>query len=132
MTRERMKEERLRINRTIGKNISRERKQRGLSMDELSQILDLTPSHLHMIERGERGANPVVLERLAKSLSIPYVNLFSEGIKTPDINGEEAERELYNQQILALISTMESTALDVTLSAVKGILRLCNTRKVSE
>ena len=49
------------IRKEMGSRVRALRKARGLSIDELSTQLELTPSHLGLIERGERG---ITVERL--------------------------------------------------------------------
>jgi transcriptional regulator with XRE-family HTH domain len=49
------------IRKEMGIRVRALRRAQGLSIDELSAKLDLTPSHLGLIERGERG---VTVERL--------------------------------------------------------------------
>jgi transcriptional regulator with XRE-family HTH domain len=49
------------IRKEMGCRVRALRRARGLSIDELSAKLALTPSHLGLIERGERG---ITVERL--------------------------------------------------------------------
>lgn len=45
------------------------RKYRGLTLQRLADRLDMTPSHLSMLERGERGYTQETLEAIADALS---------------------------------------------------------------
>ena len=59
MFRGRMRDEKIRIDYTIGRNIKMERNRRGISREEFAAMLDLSVAHLGLIERGERGATNV-------------------------------------------------------------------------
>lgn len=52
------------------------RKERKLTLEELSKITNISKSHLNYIERGERKVTIDVLCQIAKSLNIDEKNLY--------------------------------------------------------
>lgn len=44
------------------------RKSRGLTLEQLAERIDMTPSHLSMLERGHRGYAQETLEAIADAL----------------------------------------------------------------
>ena len=129
MERGRMREDKLRLNKIIGSNIKRERQLKGLTRDELAEIIDLTTTHLGLIERGERGASHVVLERITQTFGLSYDQLYTDRKKLPEQMKARAEKGSYYDQIFALTSTLDETALAVVADNIKGILMLCNSQK---
>lgn len=131
MIRGRMKNDKVRINKTIGNNIKRERKLMGMSREELAEIIDLTPAHMGLIERGERGASHVVLERMTKIFGISYDSFFTDINEIPGHMTDNTEKEAYYKQIFALVSTLDETALNAIVSIIKSVTNLCSAKKVS-
>jgi transcriptional regulator with XRE-family HTH domain len=64
------------INETIGRNIRFERKSRGMSIDELAEIIEVSPGFLGMMERGQRGITPFTLYCLSQVFNIPVDAFF--------------------------------------------------------
>lgn len=52
------------------------RKERGLTQMEFSNICDMQPSYVGLVERAECAPTIRVMERLAKGLNVPIVELF--------------------------------------------------------
>lgn len=46
------------------------RKHKGLTLEQLGGAIDMTESHLSMLERGERGYTQETLERIAAALNV--------------------------------------------------------------
>lgn len=51
------------------------RKDRGLNLEQLAGRLDMTASHLSMLERGERGYTQETLEKIAHALRTDVASL---------------------------------------------------------
>jgi transcriptional regulator with XRE-family HTH domain len=51
------------------------RQHRGLTLEQLADRLDVTASHLSMLERGQRGYAQETLERLAEALQTDPASL---------------------------------------------------------
>ncbi|MCL2217024.1 MAG: helix-turn-helix transcriptional regulator, partial [Defluviitaleaceae bacterium] len=72
------KKDKIRIDSVIGYNVRAEREMRKITREELAESMDLTVSHMGLIERGERGATAVTLEKLARVFEVPVDNFFAE------------------------------------------------------
>jgi len=51
------------------------RRHRGLTLQAVADRMEMTPSHLSMMERGQRGYNVYTLERLAAALRVDKTRL---------------------------------------------------------
>ena len=60
----------------IGSNIRKERIACGLTIDDLSKLLDLTEGAVGLIERGMRGATPLTLLKLSDIFNRPIDHFF--------------------------------------------------------
>ncbi|HIP11755.1 MAG TPA: XRE family transcriptional regulator [Arcobacter sp.] len=60
----------------FGKNISKLRKERELSQEELAFKAGLHRTHIGMIERAERNITLLNIEKLATGLGVPIDELF--------------------------------------------------------
>lgn len=55
---------------SIGRRIREERTLRGLSIEKLAEMAEVTPSFLGLIERGERKLSVHTLDKITKALQI--------------------------------------------------------------
>ena len=62
----------------LGKNIAYWRKQRGLSQEELSEMIDVTKQYLAHVERGERILSVPTLHIVAEVLKVSIDSLLYE------------------------------------------------------
>jgi len=65
----------MRLARTLGLNVRRYRKERGLSQEALADAVDLAVTYVGQIERGLRNPTLDVVERLAKVLDVKPLDL---------------------------------------------------------
>lgn len=70
-----------RFNRTF---IREWRKHRGLTLERLADRLDMTPGHLSMLERGQRGYTQETLEAIADALLTDVASLLMRNPADPD------------------------------------------------
>ena len=63
-----MTKEKLRL--IIGGNIKQERLSRGMTIDEVSELMNLTPGFVGLIERGERGITILNLCKLTEIFGV--------------------------------------------------------------
>jgi transcriptional regulator with XRE-family HTH domain len=66
------------INDIVGSNIKQIREERGLSLEKLSRLADVSKSMLGQIERGESSPTINVLWKIANGLKIPFSSLTTE------------------------------------------------------
>lgn len=62
----------------IRKNISRIRKEQGLSQEQLGFKADIHRAYIGFIERGAKSPNIDHLENIANALKVPVIKLFLE------------------------------------------------------
>ena len=121
-----------RLDVIIGKNIRLERESRKLSRDELAEMMELTSSHMGLIERGERGATAVTLSRLSKSFDIPIDHLFASPKKGGLSVREDKELGANIKKIHSLITCLDESELEFVIHAIKGIIAMNRDLSVDE
>ena len=126
MDRERVKKAKDVLDKIIGQNIRIEREVRNLSRDELAEILDLTTSHIGLIERGERGATGVTLMKLSRALDKPIDDFFHEKVDSLQVREEKNSDTLdaNRKKIASLITYLTDNELNFIAEMTKGIIRL--------
>jgi len=122
----RMRDEKIRIDYTIGRNIKMERNRRGISREEFAAMLDLSVAHLGLIERGERGATNVVLERVSRVLEIPIDDFFIDHSNDERDRIRQEESEIYRKKVLTLTASLDEFELIALVYCIKGLLLLRN------
>ncbi|MCL2577835.1 MAG: helix-turn-helix transcriptional regulator [Defluviitaleaceae bacterium] len=123
-----------RLDSRIGQNIRTEREMRKMSREELAEALDLTVSHMGLIERGERGATAVTLEKLAYVFDIKIDALFSEPergkIKLNE--GNSSSLESNRRKITSMITRLNENESEFLIHVIKGLINLHPTRSINE
>jgi len=112
-----------RLDEIIGKNIRLERESRRLSRDELAEMMDLTSSHMGLIERGERGATAVTLSKLSKAFDIPIDNLFAS-TKPGGLSVKEEKNSPQAKKIQSLMTCLNETELEFVVHTIKGVIAM--------
>jgi transcriptional regulator with XRE-family HTH domain len=62
----------------VARNVRRIRMERGLSQEELADLVGISRNYVGMIERRENSPTVVMIERLAKALKVDPVQFFEE------------------------------------------------------
>jgi transcriptional regulator with XRE-family HTH domain len=62
----------------VARNVRRIRVERGLSQEELADLVGISRNYVGMIERQENSPTVVMIERLAKALKVDPVQFFEE------------------------------------------------------
>ncbi|MCL2404652.1 MAG: helix-turn-helix domain-containing protein [Defluviitaleaceae bacterium] len=125
--------EKARLDEVIGKNIRLEREARRLTRDELAEMMELTTSHMGLIERGERGATAVTLSKVSRAFDIPVDHLFSNPqsggltIREDDSNGPQSTRK----KVQSLITCLNESELNLVVHTIKGIIAMSNSIEVN-
>jgi transcriptional regulator with XRE-family HTH domain len=60
------------------------RQHRGLTLEKLAGRMDMTPSHMSMLERGQRGYTQDTLEAVATALQTDVASLLMRDPADPD------------------------------------------------
>jgi transcriptional regulator with XRE-family HTH domain len=124
MAKNRTKQEKEHLDKIIGKNIRAERESRNLSRDELAEMLDLTTSHMGLIERGERGATAVTLSKLTRVLQHPIDNFFSPPAALSLKEERSSDRNASHKKIASLITTLTEPELKYVVHVIQGLSML--------
>jgi len=125
-----MSKDKKRLDKIIGANIRTERARRQITREDLADIVELTTSHIGLIERGERGATAVLLQRLSKAFNISIDSLFLDFIYNdrPRSEKNDAANKIYRKKVYALISNFDEHELEALSHTIKGILGLRGNR----
>ena len=118
--------EKVRLDEIIGRNIRLERELRKLNRDELAEMMDLTTSHMGLIERGERGATAVTLSKVSKTFDIPVDHLFSSP-RASGLSVREDEKrgpQPIRKKIHSLITCLNEVELNLVVHTIKGIIEM--------
>ena len=116
-------------NVAVGKNLRRMRLLRKMSIDEISNFLDLTPSFVGLIERGERGLTTSNIIKLSILFDEPIEALFNQfNDKRESVNEEDTLRNKINwacskidEDGLALIYNIIATYQNSNRKRLKAI-----------
>lgn len=65
----------MRLAKTLGTNVKRIRKERGLTQEALADEVELAVTYVGQIERGERNPTLDVVERFARALGAKALDL---------------------------------------------------------
>lgn len=130
MKHEKMHNDKARLDILIGTNIRKEREHRKITREELAVIVGLSASHIGLIERAERGATPVTLQKLAKAFDVPIDSFFAEHDNVKPTNGKcKNEPGVYYKKVAALLPRLTEAELKPLAQIINGILAM---RKVSK
>jgi len=120
-----MTKEQLRF--TMGENIRNMRIDRGISIDELASMLELTPSFLGSIERGQRGTTPATLLKLSDIFGLPIDSFFYHSQGEP-----LSESNSLRQKIFNLSTNLTKDELDYMILVIKGLYKMNHSKIVDD
>ena len=118
--------EKTNLDEIIGKNITKERKLRNLTREELAGMMDLTPSHMGLIERGERGVTAINFSKLSNVFGIPVDRLFAS-TKASEIENNEsidAVKSASHNKIQSMAACLSVAQLNLVIHIIKGIITM--------
>lgn len=95
----------------LGARIREERTKRGLTIEELSELIDVSPSFLGLVERADRGLGFDKVYKLAKSLDVSI-----DSLVTNDAIGKEVTRM---DNLSALVSNLNDRDFEFIVEMVK-------------
>ena len=109
----------------IGENIRSERQARNMSIDELAELLELTPGFVGLIERGRRGATAYTLYKLSDIFAIPVDSIFTNTQKQPSerISEEKKPNGITSRRlkIACMIYDFTEAELDFIICMIQNI-----------
>lgn len=107
-------------NKIIGSNIRFERQKRDLTIDELSEILNIAPGFLGLIERGQRGTSIKNLCRIAGVFNMTLDTLITCPLNEASVVKEESELEEKRRTAMTYLTSMNSNEIDYFISNMKN------------
>ncbi len=66
------------LQRILADNLKRVRCERGYSQEKLAEIVDLNRTYISGIERGTRNVSLRNIEKIARALELPVIDLLTE------------------------------------------------------
>jgi len=119
-----LRQEKINLDEIIGINIRIERQNRDFTRDELAEMLDLTVSHMGLIERGERGATAVTLAKLSRVLSLPIDKFFTPQ-SIPALQEERVDAKTnLRKKINSLILNLDEDKLALVVHIIQGLNKM--------
>lgn len=117
------KEAKNRTDEIIGKNIRLEREARNITRGEMAKILGITPSHVGLIERGERGTTSVSLSILSNAFGMTIDELFDSKREEGSTVREDNDMtvQAYRRKISTMVSNLDEAELEFTINVIKGV-----------
>lgn len=107
-------------NKIIGSNIRFERQKRDLTIDELSEILEIAPGFLGLIERGQRGTSIKNLCKISDFFSISLDTLITVPLDGKKVVKEESGIEKKKSVVTTYLNSMTEKELDFFIVTMKG------------
>jgi len=120
------RDDKLKLDVVIGRNMRREREFRKLTREDFAKILGLTTSHLGLIERGERGATGVTLDRVSRALGISIDSLFSETGRAAFAREKQDAEAIARKKITTLLVAFTKQELVFLSHVIKGMFAARN------
>jgi transcriptional regulator with XRE-family HTH domain len=107
----------------LGQFIKQQRTIRGLTLEELGALSEVSPSHLGRIERGERFPSAPVLRRIAGPLGLNEEELFAfAGFLSPPSTEAQTHTGRIDPYVAGMLAS-ESMATQRTLVGLLYILK---------
>jgi len=105
----------MRLKQAIGTRIQKIRNQKGLTQDQLSEKVNISPKYLSSIERGKENPTLNTLINIAEKLSVDVEEFFTEiQLEDPQITKE---------MVLALIGEANEDQLKVIYKILSVIVK---------
>ena len=116
----------------IGHNVRRERKLRDFSIEQLAEYLELSPSYVGLLERGQRCPSLKIVFRLCELFGLmPNQLLLSAGgvSEKKDVLISEERRCSYSNKlktVTSIINMMSEPEIDLVVNFSKGLRHYTN------
>lgn len=100
---------------SIGRRIREERTLRGLSIEKLAELAEITPSFLGLIERGERKLSVHTLDKITRALQVQPNELMQAQ------NKKSSSR--WERKIAFLINSQSESAREYVFKALNFLVK---------
>ena len=112
------------LDKIIGENIVAAREAHDLTRDELSEMMELTSSHVGLIERGERGATAVTLASLSKILDTPVDHFFTKHQPSANAKNHDSQTASKSKKVMSLLTCLSVQEMDVVIRVIQEVKKL--------
>lgn len=100
------------IDKSIGKRIQLKRKEKGLSAEKMSELLDISQQQISRYERGVNKINVAHLVKIANLLQTPIDYFFEDCMKKTEWNQDYCD-EIWQQMTIkqkqAIVALIQAT-----------------------
>jgi transcriptional regulator with XRE-family HTH domain len=90
----------------VGTRIRNLRGERGLSLRALSEIAEVSPNTISLIERGETSPSVSTLQRLATALGVRITDFFSEPVEQSKVIFTKADRRIRSGSASVMLESL--------------------------
>lgn len=104
--------------KSIGRRIKAAREKKGLTQEQLAEIVDLSPMHISVIERGVKPPKLDTFIRIANALDASADNLLQDIL--------ERTSESFSSEIGELITSLPKKEQQKVLHCVKAYVEFCS------
>ena len=104
------------VEKDIGKRIQRFRKKKGLTQEQLAEMINMSPNHLSAIERGVYGVKLDTLVQIINCIDCTADDLFADVIKC----GYKVKASRLSDEIENLPADEQSKIFDVVETMIKN------------
>jgi len=115
------------LSELIGHNIRMQRIARKMTIDDLADLLKLTPGFVGLIERGMRGTSSRNLLKLSEIFNVSIDSLFSKGNNDTSSEDEDYQKK----KIMSLITDFSEDELEFVIQTLKGFRQTARKHEVS-
>lgn len=111
----------------IGTNIRFKRKEYNLTIEDLSEIVDIAPGFLGLIERGQRGTSIVNLAKISDFFGVTLDDLIKKDLS--QLNNDEIVKNISKKQetidtICLILDTLKLAQLEYLYQGLIGLIKL--------
>ena len=115
------------MGKLVGNNIRVERELRHLSVDDVSDMMATSSSHLELIEAGEQEANVLDLSMLANIFGVPvdrfFVNRDKDNVYDMATGDDEVPICANRETVYSLTASLNGTELNLVVDTIKRLLK---------
>lgn len=110
----------------VGRNISRVRKLRGLTQEQLGEMVGQPQSYISGIERGEKNLSLETLEKISTSLGVDPDRLLI--IYQRETSKLQAEKDAIVDTIVDLLRDRKTKELKIIANIVSDVLKAIDSK----
>lgn len=111
----------------IGTNVRFKRQEYNLTIEDLSEIVDIAPGFLGLIERGQRGTSIINLIKISDFFGVTLDDLIKKDLS--QLNNDEIVKTISKKQeminkICLILGTLKLAQLEYLYQGLIGLIKL--------